>query len=652
MKKGLMILAILAVSTGAYAESIKLEDTVVTTGESFGTSVRDTAKDITVVTSKEIEDKGAKTVAEALKGVPGVIIKNMDGAAPNIDLRGSGATAGNNTVILLDGIPMSGMATFDINQIPIGEVDRIEVIQGGGAVMYGDGAIGGVVNIITKAPENKKNYGSVGAEYGSWKTARTNVNYGTKIGKFLLNTSYSGYQSLDYRDRNEEFKNKKDKRDSIWLRGKYDLKDGSIEARYSHNEAKDYYSYYLEESDFKNNPKKAGSGGNLSHEISDIWNLSFNKKLTDNLDFLIYGGYYKEKNKTLNTITDEYYIKPQFKYTYAKDSYLILGGDYRKGTREFKDMIYLNGKNQKAPDDERKSYAGYIMNKTTLGKWQFTQGYRREKVKYKYSQKEYDNSWNLVGVTPMAADYSNNDSYELGINYLYSDTGNAYLSYTRANRTPTIDDAGAWSGSVATQKNDIYELGLRDYYGITTIGASIFYIKSENEIYYDKTDSNNSTNRNFDGKVERKGAQLSLQHYFDKLILRENISYIDAEITSGVYDGNTFAGVPKWTVNLGATYNFTERFLANVDMYYQSDMYAQDDFDNYFDKENDYVTVDMNFSYKFDTGLEIYAGVRNLFDKEYANTIISTRSLWGAGPRKLYYPADGRSFYTGFKYSF
>ena len=137
--------------------------------------------------------------------------------------------------------------------------------------MYGDGAIGGVVNIITKAPENKVNYGSVGLEAGSWETTRANLTYGTKIGeKLLVNTSYSGYSSMDYRDRNPEYKNDEDRRESIWLRGKYLLKDGNIELRYNHNKTKDYYTGYLEKSQFEDKPTQIGSYGGLIHSLSLI----------------------------------------------------------------------------------------------------------------------------------------------------------------------------------------------------------------------------------------------------------------------------------------------------------------------------------------------------------------------------------------------
>lgn len=143
-----------------------------------------------------------------------------------------------------------------------------------------------------------------------------------------------------------------------------------------------------------------------------------------------------------------------------------------------------------------------------------------------------------------------------------------------------------------------------------------------------------------------------MAHYFDKLTLRERVSYIVPKVTSGTYDGKEFAGVSRWTANVGATYNITKGLTANIDGYYQSNAYAEDDFDNYFSKGNSYVTVDANLSYAFENGIELYTGVSNLFDKKYANAVTSTRSTFGAGPRKVYYPANGRSVYAGIKYTF
>lgn len=648
MKKCFLIMALCVVGTTARG-GVDLGKTVITTGESFGTSVRDTAKNVTVITAKEIEQRGVQSVADALMSVPGVYIRRMDGASPTIDLRGQGATASANTIVLLDGIPTG----FNLNTLPVSEVERIEVIPSGGAVMYGDGAIGGVVNIITKSPKDKLNYGSVGLETGSWETNRARMSYGTKIGdRLLIDTSYVGYESMDYRERNDEYKNDEDKRESFWLRGRYLLDAGSLELRYNHSKTKDYYTGYLEKNQYEANQKHAGTYGGLMYNTSDIWNLSYKYKIFDNLDTLIYGGYTQDKNKMQNSETKEWFIKPQVKYTYMKDSYIILGGDYRNGKTEFKDPVKVNGVVQKAPNDERKSYAGYIINRTTVGDFQFTQGYRREKVKYKYSTKIYDASWNLSEINPKSADYSDNNSFELGMNYLYSDTGNLYFNYTRATRTPTIGDAGAWWGDVKTQKNNAYEIGIRDMFGITTLSTSVFYIESSNEIYYDKIFDTNGYNRNFDGKVRRIGTQLSLNHYFDSFELRENLSFIDPKVTSGQYDGKQFAGVSKWQGNIGATWNVNKNITTNLDVYYMDGAYAEDDFANYFSKSKPYVTVDLNIAYTFDTGLKIYTGVTNLFDKRYCNTETSTRSPYGDGPRKVYYPANGRAVYGGFEYKF
>ncbi len=83
MKKKFMLLALIVLGgMSAFAEEspvLELKQTVVTS-DSFGTPVRETAKNITVIGAKEIKEKGAKTVADALRGVSGVVVRQMDGA--------------------------------------------------------------------------------------------------------------------------------------------------------------------------------------------------------------------------------------------------------------------------------------------------------------------------------------------------------------------------------------------------------------------------------------------------------------------------------------------------------------------------------------------------------------------------------------------
>ena len=105
MRRTLMLAAVLAVGTSmtTIAEeniaSQRLNETVIST-ENFETSVLDTAKNVTIVTQEDIQNKGANTVAEALRGVPGLVVRYMDGGKPNFDMRGSGATSNTNTVVM------------------------------------------------------------------------------------------------------------------------------------------------------------------------------------------------------------------------------------------------------------------------------------------------------------------------------------------------------------------------------------------------------------------------------------------------------------------------------------------------------------------------------------------------------------------------
>lgn len=636
MKKYLMLAAILAVGTTTMAEekiaSQKLNETVIST-ENFETSVLDTAKNITIVTQEEIQAKGANTVAEALRGVPGLTITSMEGSEPVFDLRGYGARGSQNTLVLIDGVPLNNIqgSGYCTSQIPVNMIDKIEVIPSGGAVMYGDGAAGGVINIITKTPQDKKNYGSVGLEVGSWKTAKGSLNYGTKVtDRLLMDIAYTGYRSEGFRDKNqrEQYKkyDKDDKKEAIWLRGKYLLDNGSIEASYRHNELEDYYTGALNKNQFEKDPSMAGDYNGICDSTEDSYTLKYNQKINDKFDFLVYGGYeqlkyYGDSTWTTKYLASQYFIKPQIKYNYGDNSYIIIGGDYRDGKSEDK-KIPSN------KDKTRESYAGYILNKTTVGDWQFTQGYRREKI-------ELDD-----GSVPKKENKNNANSYELGVNYLYSDTGSVYLSYVNGFRSPSIQDMGLWFGDYKLQETETYELGIKDMYKNTYISASVFLMNTKDEIFFDDIAY---VNKNFDGKVERRGAQLSLNHYFDKLILREGISFIESEIKDGVNKNNEFPGVPKWTVNLGATYNFTEKLIGNIDMYYQSAAYGGDDFKNKGGKNNEYTTVDTNLTYKFNDRLEIYGGIKNLFDEEYCNSFTQY---------DMYNPADGRSYYAGFRYNF
>lgn len=146
MKKKLLCASlIIAASSLVFANDnpnfTKLEDTVITT-ENFETTVRDTPANISIITGEQIEKSGAKDLVQALQNVPGISVKRYAGTI-KFDIRGVNSMySDKNTLITLDGVPVS---PDQVANLPIENISKIEVIPGGGAVLYGDKAIGGVV---------------------------------------------------------------------------------------------------------------------------------------------------------------------------------------------------------------------------------------------------------------------------------------------------------------------------------------------------------------------------------------------------------------------------------------------------------------------------------------------------------------------------
>jgi len=135
-----------------------------------------------------------KTAAELLSFSPGVVVRDFGGFGQlqTLSIRGS---SNDQVVILLDGVrlnnPIGG--GVDLSTIPVNSVDKFEVIRGGASALVGSGALGGVVNIVTKSTEEPFTFGS--ATYGSYETFALNLGRAQKIGNFSYLVSFAHAQS-------------------------------------------------------------------------------------------------------------------------------------------------------------------------------------------------------------------------------------------------------------------------------------------------------------------------------------------------------------------------------------------------------------------------------------------------------------------------
>src|SRR6185437_9266697 len=113
-------------------------------------TIKNATRTTYVVTRDQIARYGYRTVGEALQNVPGVTALPYGplGSSVNYGIRGSNTA---QVLVLVDGLPAPGSLdnSVELGNLPTTGVDRIEVVEGGGSTLYGTGAIGGIINIIT-----------------------------------------------------------------------------------------------------------------------------------------------------------------------------------------------------------------------------------------------------------------------------------------------------------------------------------------------------------------------------------------------------------------------------------------------------------------------------------------------------------------------
>jgi iron complex outermembrane receptor protein len=193
---------------------------IVVTASKREQSLEEVPVSVSVLEAVDIQRRNSLTIDEALRYVPGV---NITGTQVNI--RGSSGYslgAGSRVLLLLDGVPFIAGDTGELNfeSIPMGQVDRIEVVKGASSALYGSNALGGVINVITKpipdgAETDVRAYGGFYSEYpaAQWRWSSTtrffegqSVTHSHREGDlgislFLSHQADDGYRANDYRQR-------------------------------------------------------------------------------------------------------------------------------------------------------------------------------------------------------------------------------------------------------------------------------------------------------------------------------------------------------------------------------------------------------------------------------------------------------------------
>src|SRR6267142_2672822 len=174
-----------------------------------------TAAAIAVITAEDIRRTGVTSIPEALRLVPGLQVARFNAGSWAISARGFNSTAANKLLVLIDGrtvySPLFSGTFWEVQDLILDDIARIEVVRGPGATLWGSNAVNGVINIITKSAHQTQNTAVILTGGGAEDLALGSFRAG---GAFNANTSYRVFAKYVYRDQ-MVFANGDDAKDSV-----------------------------------------------------------------------------------------------------------------------------------------------------------------------------------------------------------------------------------------------------------------------------------------------------------------------------------------------------------------------------------------------------------------------------------------------------
>src|SRR3982750_1267871 len=200
------------ITTGFLAGCISLcwaqDQTLVVTATRFPDVKRDLPVGVTVISADDIRKSATSNLPEILAHFGLLQVRNLAGTQnQQIDLRGFGVTGDQNTLVLVDGarITENELESAQLSSIPIEAIERIEIVRGGGAVLYGGGATGGPINIITRRGAPGETRAHALARAGGYGTVEARAGY-DRYGEVLGGGIVASYEDTNGYRRNSRYR--------------------------------------------------------------------------------------------------------------------------------------------------------------------------------------------------------------------------------------------------------------------------------------------------------------------------------------------------------------------------------------------------------------------------------------------------------------
>ena len=590
----------------------QLEDVIVTANK-IEQKQNGTSKVITIISAAQIQQNAGRTIAQVLNeqaglSLPGTL-SNL-GTVPSIYMRGA---ASGRTLVLIDGAPVGDPSMisneFDLNLVPLNQVERIEILKGAQSTLYGSDAIGGVINIITKGKGTPFITGAL--SYGSYGTKQGNLQFNSNINKLNYTIGFENQNA-------DGFSSAKD----ITNKANFD-KDG-----YQNN------SFFVK----------------AKYQFDTLWSLQLSSRKTAYTSAIDYGGFRDDKDNefknatSINGLILQYkkaktHFQVQYQYTtqdrtYLNDSadrtYLIYENNQYAGKTHFADAFLSTPihKNIQWIIGTDFRYGSYNQNYESISQW----GPYNDRFKDTF---QYQNA---LYTSVLINDQAKKWLLELGARY------NNHNRYGK-NQTFTINPSYALneqvrliaSMSTGFKAPSLYQIGYNDQLKAETsfnteLGVSF---KKENVfarvVYYNRTIKNgidyNYVDFNYFNFIQQKvnGIEVEVQHPINEqhqftlnyTLMNGQETNQNRITTTDTITYNYLLKRPKHSLTIQWQYTINQKWDATLTGRYVS---KRMDVGGYATPDvllSYYTLLNAHIQYKWNKHLVLFANGQNLLNDQF-----------------------------------
>lgn len=600
-----------------------------------------TVGNATIIKAAQIKQMGAHNLTEILRHYAGLQVIDLYGDSSQVQLSmaGFGSNSLSNVRVLIDGIPINNpdMGALNLNRVNISQIDHIEIYDSSSSVLYGDGAVGGVINIITKSItiSTKKISGTIGTEVGD--QGRRGVSAQLNFTQKSWNYYFSGL-----------------KKQSTGFREHSDMNLGDYEAQVTHVDQQGKFSLHLQQVNTKEDypgsltaeqvqtdPAQVGSYQGDFNSIENILDIFMEKKINSHwlIDNRASNRYLRGYGNLVTNFNEKRVV--QTLNPNLKGSYTLENGNLTAVTgidleRDYYNISYNN------QDDKRNLAAFYgQLNFPVFPQWQLITGFR-----YATAESEFIPSDNRSSLNDKAFVST------LGLSWNIEKNFRAYIQRAGSYRFPKLDEAATVPVSqppLQAQTGVMYETGLDYKLSRLVSKIDLYELAIQHEIAFNPIPVPGSffgTNTNLDPTLRRG---LDLSEYFkvyESWQIGAEYAYVNGKFSTGVYSGNRIPLVAEQTFTADSTFSFNQHWSWYLASIFVGERYPGDDDSNQQAILPSTIVYNTNLNYRLQRWV-FSLRLNNITNKMYVE------SAFANGDNSVaYYPAPGRNFLFSVNYEF